>query len=953
MVYYQNVRGLRTKIDELKSAILCSAVHYDIVILVETWLNESISSSELGLSDFNIFRVDRSSRTSSFSRGGGVLIAVRSSLPCTLIRPISDDLEQVFVRVRFQTKYLIFGALYLPPASHRDLYEKHVGCVSQIFHDFTQDVFCIFGDFNLPHAVWTTCPGLNCIKISGISGAESAAIDLLLEGYSYCGLAQANTILNSFERWLDLLFVKDTVVAVDIAVDVLISPDQYHPPLVVCLSDLFLPTDHSRECNTYLDFKRGDYPSIINHLNAIDWDFESCGISPDLAVDRLYSHLYDAIDAFVPVKTYRRSLYPRWFSPRLRSLIRDKKRAHKDYKTSNSLSDYLLFSGFRSQCKLLSKAEYRAYVDTTENSIQNNVRGFWSFVNAKRGDQGLPTTMHCGSWVASSGLAVADLFGTYFGSVYTSPCGQSSALNTDLISYKYLILNELTISIGDIYTKLNGLDVNKGPGADGIPPLFHKQCSFILARPLWNIFNASLSTGVFPTRWKSSLVIPVFKAGDRSDVRNYRPICKLSIMPKVFEALITDLLSAQLTNVICAEQHGFVPKRSTSTNLAVYHGFVSRALDEGLQVDTVYTDFRKAFDTVDHSVLLRKLSRWGFGGPLLLWIESYLTGRLQTVRVSNCLSSPISVTSGVPQGSHLGPLLFNVFIDDIAVILSNTSFLLYADDLKLFRIIRGIGDVLSMQDDLVRLEQWCNVNGLHFNTAQCVVLRAARARSCVVHPYYLNNVVLREVFEIIDLGVCITPCFDFRPHYARCTNTAMRTVGFISRFARHFRNVETLRLLYVALVRPHVEYASIIWSPRHTKFVKSIERVQHRFLRFASRTLGYPMDRMDHDYRPALASFKLTTLEDCRRISDMLFLYKIINGLISCPDLLFLVMLNAPVKSLRSRPLFVARPPKYRYYACDSVNRAMIIANQYFTGINPFVGSLNSFRSELFRSVNY
>ena len=114
---------------------------------------------------------------------------------------------------------------------------------------------------------------------------------------------------------------------------------------------------------------------------------------------------------------------------------------------------------------------------------------------------------------------------------------------------------------------------------------------------------------------------------------------------------------------------------------------------------------------------------------------------------------------------------------------------------------------------------------------------------------------------------------------------AMRTVGFISKFARHFRNIDTLKLLYVALVRPHVEYASIISSPRHAKFIKSIERVQHRFLRFASRTLGNPMDRTDHHYRPALASLKLATLEDRRHIADIC-LYKIINGHISCPDLL-------------------------------------------------------------------
>ena len=240
-------------------------------------------------------------------------------------------------------------------------------------------------------------------------------------------------------------------------------------------------------------------------------------------------------------------------------------------------------------------------------------------------------------------------------------------------------------------------------------------------------------------------------------------------------------------------------------------------------------------------------------------------------------------------------------------------------------------------------------NGMRLHTEKCVVIIASRSRSSVKYPYHLQGVVLREVHEVTDLGVSIAPCLDFRPHYSRCITNAMRTVGFISRFARHFRNIDTLKLLYVALVRPQVEYASIIWSPRNAKYIKSIESVQHRFLRFALRILGNPMDRYDHDYRPAILSLGLDTLEDRRRIADALFLYKITNGIISSPYLLSLVKFNAPVKSLRSRPLFVTSLPKYRFYACDSVNRAMCIVNQYYSSTDPFLGSLSSYRMSLHR----
>ena len=397
------------------------------------------------------------------------------------------------------------------------------------------------------------------------------------------------------------------------------------------------------------------------------------------------------------------------------------------------------------------------------------------------------------------------------------------------------------------------------------------------------------------------------------------------------------------------EQHGFVPRRSTATNLAVYHSFVSRALDDGLQVATVYTDFQKAFDTVDHSILLSKLSSWGFCGPLLSWINSYLSGREQIVRVSNSLSSPINVTSGVPQGSHLGPLLFNVFINDLVDVFVGNNFLLYADDLKVFRRIHSQSDAIIMQDDLDRFALWCSMNNLRLHTSKCVVLRAARGECNVVFPYKIGDDTPNEVSEVIDLGISIMSCFDFRNQYMRCTSKALRMLGFISRFARHFRNIDAIKLLYAALVRPHVEYASVIWNPRHGKYISSIERVQHKFLRFAARILGMPMDRTDHNYGPLMDLLNIPSLVDRRHVADMMFLYNLLNGHIDCPVLTSLVSFNAPQRHLRSRPLFSPRSAQYRHYSVDPFNRAMSVANQHFNDCDPFILPSSAFRSSLYR----
>ena len=205
----------------------------------------------------------------------------------------------------------------------------------------------------------------------------------------------------------------------------------------------------------------------------------------------------------------------------------------------------------------------------------------------------------------------------------------------------------------------------------------------------------------------------------------------------------------------------------------------------------MYTDFRKAFDSVDHGILHLKLVSIGINGPLLAWIVSYLEGRVQVVRVRDKFSNPVLVTSGVPQGSHLGPLLFILFINDLRDIFQHSRFLMYADDLKIFRTISGASDVEQLQVDLGRFEQWCTVNRMKFNTAKCVIQRSHRAVNGIPSCYWLGDTNLTVVADVLDLGVTFSTCLDFRNHYRNIVCKSMKTLGFIARFARHFKGVDT------------------------------------------------------------------------------------------------------------------------------------------------------------------
>ena len=308
------------------------------------------------------------------------------------------------------------------------------------------------------------------------------------------------------------------------------------------------------------------------------------------------------------------------------------------------------------------------------------------------------------------------------------------------------------------------------------------------------------------------------------------------------------------------------------------------ALDSGLQVDAIYTDFSKAFD--NHVILLAKLEALGITGPLLRWMGSYLTGRTQRVNIKGTYSSLFAVTSGVPQGSHLGSLLFNIFVNHIGPGIIKSKFLRFADDFKLYRAIESLNDALLLQGDLTRVAEWCALNRMELNAPKCRVLTVTRRKTGVVFRYSINNEALDSVQSIRDVGVVIDKSLSFTEPYSGVISRALKMLGYSSKTAANFTNPWALTVLYTALVRPHLEYASPIWSPGARTHVNRLEAVQRRFLRFAAFRLGMGMNRSDHDYTNITIKLNIPSLETRRAVADLLLLYKVLNYIVDFPGCL-------------------------------------------------------------------
>ena len=393
---------------------------------------------------------------------------------------------------------------------------------------------------------------------------------------------------------------------------------------------------------------------------------------------------------------------------------------------------------------------------------------------------------------------------------------------------------------------------------------------------IFDLFSLIICRGVLPQEWKMAIVVPIFKKGNRSECRNYRPISLTCSLCKVFERLLKDHMLQFLLNndLLNGSQHGFLPNRSCLTALLTFLEEVTISVDNKVPVDIVLLDFSKAFDSVPHDKLIIKLKNIGFSGLIISLIESFLADRCQKVTVSNSFSDYLPITSGVPQGSVLGPLLFIIYINDIDDDTSS-NVIKFADDVKIFApCIGGISPHLprpaSLQDDLNTISQWCKDWCLNLNFAKCFCFHVGSNNPH--SSYSIDDHPLSDVNLIVDLGITFTE--DLKPS-AQCLKVAAKAQRMISVIKLSFKylDVNTLTLLYKALVRPILEYCGVVWCPYLIKDIDILENVQRRFTRFLPSLRDLP-------YNARLTHLNLDTLYARRLRFDLTTIYKIFHGLI-------------------------------------------------------------------------
>ncbi|BHF81444.1 hypothetical protein SprV_0702457400 [Sparganum proliferum] len=850
--YYTNVQSILPKLDELKIHI-CD-LSPDVVSLTESWLSENVDDRELMLPGFQLFRRDRRER-----QGGGVVTYVKHGLLVSeKTEQFACSAETIWLTIRVPgSQSLEVLTVYRPPRSDP---EADARLLEELGRFALRPDVLIMGDFNAPLIDWSS------LHARGPELAfDRRFLDMALRSFLTQHVLFPTRVREGQQsNCLDLVLTK----SMDSIDEVQCLPPLGRSDHVVLQWDYSIFSVPEQPPKSRRNIWRGNFEQMKAEINNANWE---SAFSGNIMEDwKWFSELLHALlTNHCPLSRKGLNNRPRWLTQALKKEVNKKRRLWQKSLTDGTPVSKNAYKTQRNLVKRLTLRTRQNFEKDLLNRAMVNPKLFYSYVRSStRNRDPIPFLKTSGDVEISEDGEKAEHFSQFFKSIFTS---ESLFTPPDYDFDEGPKIESVSFDEATVRKELMTLNESKSPGPDDIPPKLLKELAAELAKPLSMLFQASFEAGCLPADWKSARITPLHKGGSKASANNYRPISLTSICCKLMEKIIKRELMRFLEqhNLLSDAQHGFRSGRSCVTNLLNCLERWTRSVDEGNALHVVYIDFKKAFDSVPHQRLLHKLSRIGVRGNLLKWIQSFLLDRCQTVHVGGQQSTEVAVESGVPQGSVLGPTLFIIYVNDCVSEL-DCGVGMFADDIKLWSVIRTADDEEHLQANLNRLQQWSKDWLLPFNEKKCNILRVGRARSPNHMAYCLNGIPLQEVDSQKDLGVWITTSLKPSLHCTKIAKSAMSVLYLVKRTFSAF-DEDCFAKVFRTFVRPQLEFAIQAWRPWTAKDISILERVQRRATKLVAGQGSLP-------YATRLANLDLFPLSYRQLRGDLIQAFRIIRG---------------------------------------------------------------------------
>lgn len=876
---YTNATSLnRSKLNELVSLSTVEAP--DLIFIAETWFKPTSFTS---LPNFNLSRLDR------ITHGGGIAIYTNSRFKTNSVDCLkSCQSEQLWIELVLPSESILIGCIYRPPASPTQSVVSHAQANLEILKNIKKakklidnkkfSGLLIVGDLNFPSIIWGPENSYQLLSAhTSPAGIFLSTLqdECLTQHVDFPTFIQAN---NTSKNTLDYVITESPArVSNLIGLPPLGSADQGHLILSWNLQLISSP-NHRKVSSIKYNYKKGDYVEINKFISNIDWvnKFNNQDINHCY---QLFLNIYtNACDKFIPkIKINANPKYKSpWMTNDLLLLIKSKK--HLFFK--NVASKWKvpeLVAEFKT-CRSLVKSSIKKRVAEFELELvkdKTNPKRLFAYTKSHQKISSSIESLSLHNRTTTNRIEIADALNQQFQSVFVDD-SQDSYLPR--FAFRTLdTLNSVDFNVAKVEKHLHLLQKNKSKGTDAIHPYVLKESAKSFALPISLIFKLSFNTSTTPSSWSEANVSPIHKKGSKTAPANYRPISLTSVPCKIMEKIVNDTIKKFLFNkkLITNRQHGFVNNKSCTTNLLETSDILTKNFANKKPTDMVLLDFAKAFDKVPHKRLLHKLSRYGIHSRLLYWIEAFLSNRKQRVILGADCSDWIPVTSGVPQGSVIGPTLFVIYINDLPDDLHNIA-LLFADDTKILATIDPnsyLADVNKLQNDLDIVTKWCKTWLMELNISKCKIIHVGKNN--LQHNYHLTDfhsntqIILDKTTSERDLGIIVTSNLKSSSQANKAASKANSMIGLMKRTFIS-RDLHIWTRIYKTYIRPHLEFSISAWNPSLQKDITILEQVQRRVTKI-------PHNTRHLNYEDRCKKFHITSLSDRRLRGDLIQQYKITN----------------------------------------------------------------------------
>ena len=846
-----NCNGLSSKTHELD--LLLAQHSPDIFCLCETKLDPTIADNEL-TKNYTIYRRDQ---TSGPGRGGGVLIGLSNGCPFNVSRINSSCPGEIIA-----LDLSICGFSFTLACYYRRPIDKQIENIMNWYYNQTCPNIVIVGDFNLPDIDWINC---------SLKSTRDSTMHTLFLDFLECNnlLQLVNQPTHDKGNTLDLVVTNLNTSKLSVESS---CSDHFSIVFNIVSDNVIKRSKSVTKPKPFWDFSKADGAHIMLDCFKLEQDISSSIESqgnPELVWHKFKSGLLQTAHNHIPFK-FRKHKSELWITNETKREIRKRKSLHLACLDDPTPYNLLKHNEQSHYCKKLCNRDYNSYIN---NHICNKLehgdsKPLYRFIASKRGSSNIVNQLD--NVPPNNNTAIAECFADSFASVFTLDDGNSPPFQqADTHS------SPILFDPNGVLKQLLLLDPRKGAGPDELSPALLKFLAPYMYVMLCKIFQYFYDINFTPNDWRCANIVPLFKKGSRSDPLNYRPISITSIISKIFEHIVSHNLNCYLESnqLFYDHQHGFRSKHGCDTQLLNTVSEFIDYYDEQIPIDIAVLDFSKAFDVVSHHKLKIKMLNLGIHSKTVDWIASWLQHRSLSVCVNNTKSSSRNVCSGVPQGSVLGPLLFNIFINDMNKSVAHSILKLYADDSLLYKPILNSTDSDLFQIDLNSLVGWADASQMKFNVKKCEQLCIKRLACSNSTPtqYTMSGEPLSSVDHVEYLGVTIDCRLSFDQHIKKICSKANKSLHMLMRCLKK-ASPKTKSTAYKTICRPILEFATHTWSPHKIKYIKQLEGINRKAFRWVFR-----LKKRDH-ISDLMVNNYWETLEQRRIKADVKMCNRMLSG---------------------------------------------------------------------------